>query len=129
MSGDDVLIEKGEGEACGRVLQLDYAARHGGIHHDLFPLHIVICFLCMLMWRLLRRSEYAGSARSAYVSRVPAPLTRCSVPGAARLEVAMPPHKRHGQVSRLARTLCPRPGKANVPAAVAREPVINPRAR
>lgn len=41
----------------------------------------------------------------------------------------MAPHKRHGQVSRLARTLCPRPGKANVPAALAREPMINARIR
>ena len=30
VSGDNILIEKGKGQACGRILQLDYGARHGG---------------------------------------------------------------------------------------------------
>ena len=34
--GNDAFIQKGEGQACGRVLQLGHAARDGDeIHHDL----------------------------------------------------------------------------------------------
>ena len=77
------------------------------------------------MWRSLRRREYAGSAgRRLPGTCTPNPLFR---PRAPRPEDGMALHQRQGQVPCLARTPCPRPDTANVPAALATKLVINPR--